>query len=270
MRTHTIFLCTEILRNISFYPQLILINHGYTMVNEVNKMDTIKRDRMIGISICLLVIMIMVAITFQVGQPLVELASDPVQLNIWLQEQGIFSRIMMIAIVFLQIVIAFIPGEVFEIAAGYAFGFWEGTFLCLVGSMIASGFVMLLVRRFKMRIISIFFTKEKIDEISFLKDTKRLKLIVFIAFFIPGSPKDIMTYMIGLTNMKVSTFMMISTVARIPSVITSTFSGSALGSENMVLAICSFVFTIIISILGLWYYTYYMNKQKKVINAVQQ
>ena len=49
------------------------------------------------------------------------------QFRTWLNDQGIFSFLYMIAIIFLQIVVAFIPGEPFEIAAGYAFGFWQGT-----------------------------------------------------------------------------------------------------------------------------------------------
>ena len=59
----------------------------------------------------------------------------------------------MIAIIFLQIVVAFIPGEPFEIAAGYAFGFWQGTLLCLIGSALASALVMVLVKKWGTKLI---------------------------------------------------------------------------------------------------------------------
>lgn len=224
-------------------------------------MSQAKKDKIVVIAICVVILLIFIGITWYIGEPLVSLAKDPKQFRIWLDNQGIFSRLYMAGIIFLQIAIAFIPGEIFEIAAGYAFGFWEGTFLCLLGSMIASGLVMWLVRKFGTRLIYVFFSKEKIQSIHFINDQKKLTMWTFIAFFIPGTPKDIMTYMMGLTDMKISTFMLVSTIARIPSIITSTFSGSALGSEDYTLAVISFIFTIVISTLGLWFYTAYINKQ---------
>lgn len=232
-------------------------------------MTQAKKDKMIVIGICFIIILIFLGITWYVGSPLLDLASDPKQFRIWLDEQGIFSRLYMIGIIFLQIAIACIPGEIFEIGAGYAFGFWEGTALCMVGSMIASGVVMWLVRRFGTRLVYVFFPKEKIESVHFLQDNKKLAMWTFIAFFIPGTPKDIMTYMIGLTNMKVSSFMLISTIARIPSIITSTFSGNALGSEDYTLAIISFVFTVIISIIGLWVYSAYINNKASNCKKVE-
>lgn len=226
-----------------------------------------KKDKIIVISICIIVIAVFIGIAWSVGKPLIELASDPKAFRQWLDEQGIFSRIYMAGIIFLQIVVAFIPGEIFEIGAGYAFGFWEGTFLCMMGSMIASGFVMWLVKRYGTRLVYVFFSKEKLDHIHFFHDKQKLSLWTFIAFFIPGTPKDVMTYMIGLTDMKISTFMLLSTIARIPSIITSTFSGSALGSEDYTLAVISFVFTIIISAMGLWFYSAYVNHAGNLKNV---
>lgn len=247
-------------KTLELLPQY-LQNYWIYYYHEVIVVTQEKKDKTIVIGICLTILAIFIGISWYIGAPLVDLAKDPKGFRLFLDNQGIFSRIYMMGIVFLQIVIAFIPGEIFEIGAGYAFGFWEGTALCLLGSMVASGVVMWLVRKYGTRLVYVFFSKEKIEGIKFLQDPKKLNMWVFIAFFIPGTPKDVMTYMIGLTNMKISTFMMISTIARIPSVITSTFSGNALGSEDYMLAIISFVFTIIISALGLWVYTAYVNNK---------
>lgn len=218
--------------------------------------------------ICLMLGVILIGLigfTLQYGLPLIELAKNPQAFRSWLNDQGIFSSFYMLGILCLQIIIAFIPGEPFEIAAGYAFGFWQGTLLCLLGSCLASGIIMLLVKKWGTKIIYVFFPKEKVNEIWFLKDQKRLNFWTFIVYLIPGSPKDIMTYAIGLTNMKPATFMIISTIARIPSVITSTFSGNALGEENYMIALFSFVFTLLISIIGL---IVYANFTKKKNNAL--
>ena len=208
-------------------------------------------------------VIILLLLTWKLGMPFVNLAKDPQLFRSWLDSQGIFSILSMIGIIFLQITVAFIPGEPFEIGAGFAFGFWQGTIICLIGSALASAIIMLLVRRFGKKLIYVFFTEEKLNELWFLKDQRKLNFWTFVAFFIPGSPKDVMTYALGLTNMKLSTFILISTIARIPSIITSTFSGNALGEENYLIAILSFVFTLIISAAGLYLYAR-ITKKKQV------
>ena len=70
----------------------------------------------------------------------------------------------------------------------------------------------------------------------------------------PGSPKDIMTYVLGLTNMKLSVCLLITSIARIPSVITSTIGGNALGIQDYQFAIIAFIFTIVVSVTGILIY----------------
>ena len=62
------------------------------------------------------------------------------------------------------------------------------------------------------------------------------------------------TYLIGLTPMKLSTFLLITTVARIPSVLSSTIPGSLAQSGNLMAAIITYAVTAVISgICILWY-----------------
>lgn len=89
-------------------------------------------------------------------------------------------------------------------------------------------------------------------------------MLCFLIFFIPGTPKDALTYFIPLTDMKLSTFLFITTIARIPSIITSTIGGHAIGVENYIFSILVFVITGIISLVGL--YIYKKISQKKVMN----
>ena len=62
--------------------------------------------------------------------------------------------------------------------------------------------------------------------------------------------KDILSYCIGLTRMRFSTWLAISGVARIPSVITSTIGGDALGAGEHGLAVLVFSITLVISGAG--------------------
>ena len=95
---------------------------------------------------------------------------------------------------------------------------------------------------------------EKIKQIHFLNDPQKRNILLFIVFFIPGTPKDILTYFIPLTDMKLSAFLFITTIARIPSIITSTIGGHAIGVENYVFSIIVFVITGIISLGGILFY----------------
>lgn len=82
---------------------------------------------------------------------------------------------------------------------------------------------------------------EKTEKFKFLHNAKKLNLIIFILFFIPGTPKDVLTYIIPLTSVKPLHYFVITTVARIPSIITSTFAGSAIDKGQwleMILIFC--------------------------------
>ena len=156
--------------------------------------------------------------------------------------------------VILQVIVAVIPGEPLEIAAGYAFGAVEGTLLCVLGTFIGGMLVFLLVRRFGLRAVEVFFPEEKLRRLRFLHNERRLARWVFVIFFLPGTPKDVLCYFVGLTPMPLRTWALISAVARLPSIVTSTVGGDALGMGNYTFAVIVFTATLAVSGLGLLFY----------------
>lgn len=213
-----------------------------------------KKRKTIVLCALALFAILMVALFFWAGKPLIRFISEPEKFRAWVEGRGIWGRLAFLGIVVLQVIVAIIPGEPMEIAAGYAFGVIEGTLLCLVGITLSSIVVFCLVRKWGVKAVEVFFPLEKINELKFLKDARRLNLIVFILFFIPGTPKDVMTYFVGLTKMRLSTWIGITFVARIPSVITSTIGGNALGLQDYQFAVLVFVATAILSGIGLLIY----------------
>ena len=139
----------------------------------------------------------------------------------------------------MQVLLAFLPGEPVELASGYAFGFWEGTALCLVASGLATSMIYWATRRWGWKLVGLFFDRSLFDRFSWLKSAKRLELIMFIVFLIPGTPKDFLTYFAGLTNMRFLPVVLIATFGRIPSIVTSTIAASAVGSGNWPLVACT-------------------------------
>ncbi|MEE0681728.1 MAG: TVP38/TMEM64 family protein [Candidatus Gastranaerophilaceae bacterium] len=216
--------------------------------------EDLRTKRIVGVASIVVFIALMLTLFFTVGKQLIEFVSEPEQFRNWVNESGVWGRIAFVGMMALQIIVAIIPGEPLEIGAGYAFGVWEGTGLCLLGALAGSALVFILVRRLGSKVVYAFFSRDKIEKISFLQDSKKLNLLAFILFLIPGTPKDVMTYFIGITPMKLSTWLLITGTARIPSVVTSTFGGDALGLGNYSLAIWVFAITIAISLIGILVY----------------
>lgn len=213
-----------------------------------------KRRSLIYLALALIV---MAAAGVALGGPALKLAADPQHFRQWVQEQGFLGQLAFVGMVILQIVVAAIPGEPLEIAAGYAFGVTQGTILCLTGSAIGGGLVFLLVRRFGMPLVELFFSKEKIQKIENLplfKEPEKLYGTMVLLFLIPGTPKDLITYIAGLTRMRLIPWLLITGLVRFPSVITSTLGGNALDQGSWGFAAIVFGGTAAVSLLGLWLY----------------
>lgn len=219
-----------------------------------HKLDYQKKKRLVAIVSILAILAVLLTLTFTIGNQLISFVSQPAEFRQWIEDCGILGELAMIGIVALQVVVAMIPGEAIEIGAGYAFGAWEGMVLCLIGGAVGSAIVYFFVRRFGMGLVEAFIPREKIQSVSFLKDAKRLNLLIFILFLIPGTPKDLFTYFIGLTPMRLWVFLLLSGLGRIPSIISSTIGGSALGTQEYEVAVVVFIITAVVSAAGLFYY----------------
>ena len=194
------------------------------------------------------------AVGYLVGKPMIEFVREPERFRAWVDSSGFVSRVIFVGMVVFQLIIALIPGEPLEMGAGYAFGAWEGTILCIIGCVIGSALVFLFVRRFGVKLVEVFFPREKIRSLRFLQDSRRLNLLTFIVFFIPGTPKDLLSYFIGLTDMKLGTWLCITAVARIPSIVTSTVTDDALGLKDYQFALIAFGVTLALSLAGILVY----------------
>lgn len=180
--------------------------------------------------------------------------ADARAVRAFVSDHAFVSRLAMLGINIVQVLLAFLPGEPVELASGYAFGFWEGTALCLVASGLATSMIYWATRRWGWKLVGLFFDRSLFDRFSWLKSAKRLELIMLIVFLIPGTPKDFLTYFAGLTNMRFLPVVLIATFGRIPSIVTSTIAASAVGSGNWPLVACTLVASaFLLAVGGLMY-----------------
>ena len=189
-----------------------------------------------------------------VGVPMVRMARDPQQFQAWVDRSGIWGRLLFVGMVYLQVIVALIPGEPLELAGGYAFGALEGTLLSMAGIVLGSWTIFSLVRRLGPKFVEVFFPEKEMKRLAFLKNPKKAKVLAFILMTIPGTPKDLLSYFAGLTPLTLKQWLSIVVIARIPSLVTSTVSGGAAGEENYLLAGITLAITLILSGIGILYY----------------
>ena len=200
---------------------------------------------------------------------MVHLAEDPAAFQAWVDAYGVCGKLIFVFMVVLQVLVALIPGEPIELAAGYAFGFWEGTVLTLAGFLIGSLIVFLLVRRYGVRLVAVFFAEKKIREFSFLRNPKKTRTIAFLLMLIPGTPKDFLSYFAGLTQLTLKQWLWIVAIGRLPSLITSTATGAAAGEKNYWLSAVMLGITAVITAAGIIYYRYITKQQQKDVQIIE-
>ena len=153
------------------------------------------------------------------------------------------------------------------------FGGFYGTVFILVSCFIISTMIVLLVRKYGLKFVENFFEKKQISKIKdskLLKNPKTIEVIMCILFIIPGTPKDLLTFLGGLLPIKPLKFILIATFARIPSVISSTLVGDSVLKGDIKTSIIIYLVTFILVAIFLLIYNKF-DKDKvteKVLNDV--
>lgn len=222
--------------------------------------NTNKNRKILSVVSIITIIILAGLITFLVWHWLSSFSKE--DFRDYIQSFGGWGWLVLLGLQFLQVFIALIPGEVLETAAGYAFGPWAGTAICYIGIAVASATIFLLTRRFGIRMVEVFVSRDKINSLRFINTEKKRAFLIFLLFFVPGTPKDLLTYFVGLTDIKLSSFLVISLVARIPSVVSSTFGGHLLGEGEYLGALLLYGITGAVSLIGLLAYNAYVRRKQ--------
>ena len=215
--------------------------------------------------ICLLlpvgILLGLTAILYAVfGRKLLVVIEDPLAFRAWIDSLGAWGEATFVGIRTAQTVFKFIPAEPLEVGSGYAFGIWGGLFLCMLGTELGSAVILLLSKKYGMRFVSHFTDPEKLKEFSFLQDNRKLRPLLFLIYFIPGAPKDLLTYFVAFTDIRLWEYLLITTVARIASIITSTMCGAYFGEKNYLAAVLVYAATLALSGIGVLVYRRIMHK----------
>lgn len=141
---------------------------------------------------------------------------------------GVLGVLTLFGLQLAQIFLIIIPGEPIEILAGMCYGSVWGTVFIMASAAIISTSIYLLVRKLGKRFVYDFCDEKKVSKIEnskLFQSPRKIEFIMLILFLLPGTPKDLLVYVAGLLPIKPSRFILISTFARFPSVISSTLAG---------------------------------------------
>ena len=170
------------------------------------------------------------------------------------REAGPAGFLILLAVQFLQIVVAFIPGEVVQVAAGMIYGPWVGALIIFIGCVISSAFIFVLVHKLGMPFVQAMVPEGALQKFRAFERTGKLNMLVFVLFLIPGLPKDVFTYLVPLTDMKLPTFVLLSNLARLPGIVLSTYAASGLATGDYAESIAIFAVTALIAVVALLVY----------------
>ena len=165
------------------------------------------------------------------------------------EEMGFLGFLALFGLQFAQIFLIILPGEPMEILAGMCYGGIGGTIFITLSACIISSLIFFAVRKFGRKFVYSFCSKERIDKIEnskLFQNPKKIEWIMLLLFVIPGTPKDLLVYIAGLLPLKPLRFILISTFARLPSVVSSTFAGGSIVAGNWTHSIAIYAVTFLL------------------------
>lgn len=126
------------------------------------------------------------------------------------------SVFVFVGLQILQVIIAFIPGEITGFIGGYLYGIILGTLYSTIGLTLGSLIAFSLSRFFGRPFVLLFVPKNYLERFDYLM-THRGTAISALLFLMPGFPKDYLCYILGLSKMNLRVFAVISTFGRLTS-----------------------------------------------------
>ena len=142
------------------------------------------------------------------------------------------SIFVYIGLQIVQIVISIIPGQVFQMAAGYIYGSCPALLFAMTGAVAGTAISFMLAKVLGRDFFHICFGEEKMSYYIERLNSKKMYAIVFFLYLIPGIPKDMVSYAAGVSEIKFKPFLIISALGRLPGMIGCLLMGYMIMEEN--------------------------------------
>mgnify|MGYP005844169573 CR=1 FL=1 len=234
------------------------------------KRDWIKNIPLFNVFLALIFLAAMVFVTVRYGPSLTGLMSSPDNFRELLNSYGYRSVLVFILLQILQVVVAAIPGEVVQLAGGYIYGTFAGTVYLVAGVIIGSVIVFYASRLIGYPLVKVFVKEESLKRLEFLVNSSKSEAAMFVLFLIPGLPKDILTYIAGLTPVAPLRFIIIATVGRFPALLASAYIGANLQERNYTIVIILSAAAVVLFLAGVFLRDRIIDKVQSLVNSKRQ
>lgn len=230
---------------------------------------TKKLIRWLAIIVSVLAVLLIGAFLFQYGPTLWRIfrsERSTEAMRDFISGLGGWGAAALILLQAVQIAFAFLPGEPIELSAGILYGGIIGSVLCLAGVLIGSAAVYFAVAKLGHNLIDAFHdgqSLKKFHRIKAFREEKSAEILTFFLFLIPGIPKDFLTFMAPLTPMKPLRFLVISTAARAPGMLITTFAGQSILVGDYTVAAILYGILVVGAVAGWFYYRHMTKKQSE-------
>jgi uncharacterized membrane protein YdjX (TVP38/TMEM64 family) len=216
---------------------------------------TMEKSKPLAVNIVLVTLFVgtLVYLTIRYGPELTRLVNNPQQFREYLLSFGPWSSVVFMLFQMIQVVIAIIPGEPLQIAGGYMFGTFLGTFYSIIGITVGYIIVFFIVKLFGYPLVKKLVAEKELEKFRFIINSPKLEATIFLLFLIPGIPKDILVYIAGLTPLNPITFFLIITIARTPALIGSAYIGAKIETNEYKTAVIVSIIASILFVFGIIY-----------------
>jgi len=222
-----------------------------------------RKGRTVAVLCLLLFVILLTVATVVFWDSLTAMVADPDAFRTQMESYGFWGKCIFTALMAAQVILAPIPGHPFEVVAGYSFGILGGLLLTSIGAAIGSAVAFWISRRFGAKAVKCFYSDEKLQKVFFLKASDKQNAFTLIFFLIPGVPKDMLAYFMGLTEMRFSVFMLLSIVGRLPGIFIAVLGGAAIGTRSITAIVIFFLCFILFLLLSLLLYKKKMPPKNK-------
>ena len=226
-----------------------------------------KKYKILKIVVLIIAILLLIALTIYLFPMAKKLFDEQgrEEFKEQIQSSGFTGMLILLGLQGVQILLPILPGEPIEILAGMCYGPIGGFAFLIISVFLITALIFFAVRKLGRSFVYGVCSEEKIKKLEnskMFKHPKKIEYIMLILFLIPGTPKDLLVYIGGILPVKPLHFILISTFARFPSIITSTVIGNNILDGNWEIIITVLAITLVITAIFVWCAT---QKNKKTV-----
>jgi uncharacterized membrane protein YdjX (TVP38/TMEM64 family) len=171
------------------------------------------------------------------------------ELRVWIGQFGPFAPAVFVAVQFLQVILAPIPGQVVALVAGYLFGPVAGTVYSMVGVVAGSAVAFSISKVYGRSAVERLIDERLLAQFDgFVEEVGAVGLLVFVA--IPGLPDDAVCFLAGLTTFRLRTFLVLIGIGRLPAYVLTVYAGGSLAAGRLIEAVIALAAIVAFLVVG--------------------